>query len=45
VFEGGLVIPYLPQDTARRLHAELSARLAGAPLTPSRIAGSAAPAP
>ena len=43
-FAGGLAIPYLPQDTARRLYAELSGRLeSGA--TPSRIAASAAPAP
>ena len=44
VLEGGLAIPYLPQDTARRLYEELSARLGAAALTPSRIAGSAAPA-
>lgn len=40
-FEGGLSIPYLPRDTARRLYDELSARLGP---TPSRTAGSAAPA-
>ena len=44
VLEGGLAIPYLPQDTARRLYEELSARLGAPALTPSRIAGSAAPA-
>jgi putative membrane protein len=43
VLEGGLAIPYLPQDSARRLYEELSGRL-GEPLTPSRTAGSAAPA-
>ena len=43
-FEGGLVIPYLPEEIARRLFTELSGRLAGPALTPSRIAASAAPA-
>ena len=44
-FEGGLVIPYLPEAEARRLYTELSSRLAEpAAITRSRIAGSAAPA-
>ena len=44
VLEGGLAIPYLPQDTARALYEQLSARLGAPALTPSRIAGSATPA-
>lgn len=43
-FEGGLVIPYLPEDEARRLYTELSTRLAEpAGITRSRTAASAAP--
>ena len=42
--EGGLTIPYLPAEVARALYAQLSGRLADAPVTRSRIGASAAPA-